>query len=52
MGGLLVGQAFTLFTTPVVYLYLDRLRLWILERRGQGHQHSVNPALAGFKSES
>jgi hypothetical protein len=24
-----VSQALTLYTTPVVYLYLDRLRLWI-----------------------
>ena len=24
VGGLIVGQALTLFTTPVVYLYLDR----------------------------
>ncbi len=28
VGGLLMSQALTLFTTPVVYLYLDRLRLW------------------------
>lgn len=28
VGGLLVSQALTLFTTPVVYLYLDRMRLW------------------------
>jgi HAE1 family hydrophobic/amphiphilic exporter-1 len=25
VGGLLVSQALTLFTTPVVYLYLDNL---------------------------
>jgi len=28
VGGLIVSQALTLFTTPVVYIYLDRLRLW------------------------
>jgi multidrug efflux pump len=28
VGGLLVSQMLTLFTTPVIYLYLDRLRLW------------------------
>lgn len=27
-GGLLVSQLLTLYTTPVVYLYLDRFRLW------------------------
>jgi Cation/multidrug efflux pump len=28
IGGLIVSQMLTLFTTPVVYLYLDRLGLW------------------------
>jgi multidrug efflux pump len=28
VGGLLVSQMLTLYTTPVVYLYLDRFRLW------------------------
>jgi len=29
VGGLLVSQALTLFTTPVIYLYLDRLSHWL-----------------------
>ena len=29
VGGLLVSQLLTLYTTPVVYLYLDRFRLWL-----------------------
>ena len=33
VGGLIVSQALTLFTTPVVYLYLDRLSLWLKRRR-------------------
>jgi multidrug efflux pump len=28
LGGLAVSQLLTLYTTPVVYLYLDRFRLW------------------------
>jgi multidrug efflux pump len=28
IGGLVISQILTLYTTPVIYLYLDRLRLW------------------------
>jgi Cu/Ag efflux pump CusA len=28
VGGLLVSQVLTLFTTPVIYIYLDRVRRW------------------------
>ncbi|MDY7578480.1 efflux RND transporter permease subunit [Herbaspirillum sp. RTI4] len=33
VGGLIVSQALTLFTTPVVYLYLDRAHYWYMERK-------------------
>jgi multidrug efflux pump len=33
VGGLLFSQALTLYTTPTVYLYFDRLQLWMKRRR-------------------
>ncbi len=30
VGGLFISQILTLYTTPVVYIYLDRFRLWCL----------------------
>jgi len=35
VGGLLVSQWLTLYTTPVIYLYLDRLSVWLGGRRRQ-----------------
>ena len=35
VGGLILSQLLTLYTTPVVYLYLDRFRLWCLRFRRQ-----------------
>jgi multidrug efflux pump len=32
MGGLILSQVFTLYTTPVIYLYLDRLRATLVKR--------------------
>jgi multidrug efflux pump len=34
VGGLIVSQMLTLFTTPVVYLYMDRLVFWKKHARG------------------
>jgi hydrophobic/amphiphilic exporter-1 (mainly G- bacteria), HAE1 family len=42
VGGLVLSQALTLFTTPVIYLYLDQFSLWLKRRRG----HSESPAHA------
>jgi multidrug efflux pump len=36
VGGLIVSQMLTIFTTPVVYLYLDRLQTWIRPSRAHG----------------
>jgi len=33
VGGLIFSQMLTLYTTPVMYLYLDRFRLWLKGRR-------------------
>jgi multidrug efflux pump len=33
VGGLILSQMLTLYTTPVVYLYLDRLSLWLSRSR-------------------
>ncbi|HXO33996.1 MAG TPA: efflux RND transporter permease subunit [Candidatus Acidoferrales bacterium] len=41
VGGLIVSQALTLFTTPVVYVYLDRLRLAL--RGGENLSLSGSP---------
>ena len=35
VGGLIFSQMLTLYTTPVVYLYLDRFRLWFEGIRGR-----------------
>jgi multidrug efflux pump len=43
VGGLILSQALTLFTTPVVYLYLDRLRWWAT-RRHRALPGQVSPA--------
>jgi multidrug efflux pump subunit AcrB len=34
VGGLILSQMLTLFTTPVVYIYMDRIQTWL-----QGHRH-------------
>jgi multidrug efflux pump len=33
VGGLALSQVLTLYTTPVIYLYMDRFRLWSHRRR-------------------
>jgi multidrug efflux pump len=44
VGGLIVSQVLTLYTTPVVYLYLDRFRLWVGRRRRRDSATRALPA--------
>jgi len=41
VGGLIFSQALTLFTTPVVYIYMDRLQTWL--RGVFGHRRAPAP---------
>ncbi len=42
VGGLLVSQLLTLFTTPVVYIYMDHISAWLGDR-----SRSQSPGMAG-----
>ncbi len=50
VGGLLMSQILTLYTTPVVYIYVDRLRIWLNrnkpapEASGPAKEHLPTPA--------
>ena len=51
VGGLIVSQCLTLFTTPVIYLVFDRLRRWLgrtlasrAKRSKAAHAHGLQPA--------
>jgi multidrug efflux pump subunit AcrB len=47
VGGLLVSQLLTLYTTPVIYLYLDRLSLWFARLRARGFRRAVAASSLG-----
>ena len=47
VGGLALSQVLTLYTTPVVYIYLDRLQTWIFgEKKKQAVAGHADPAPA------
>jgi multidrug efflux pump len=47
VGGLIFSQMLTLYTTPVVYLYMDRMRFWWEGRRGHTSTGSAPQETAG-----
>src|SRR6185312_13070022 len=42
IGGLLVSQVLTLFTTPVIYLWLGRIAAWVGSLRGHKHDEQLS----------
>ena len=48
IGGLIVSQLLTLYTTPVVYLYFDRIQHWWWERVRMGRREEAEPR--GFEA--
>jgi len=48
VGGLFISQLLTLFTTPVVYIYMDRINNWLDGRsRSQSSDMTVTLATQG-----
>jgi multidrug efflux pump len=47
VGGLIFSQMLTLYTTPVVYLYMDRMRLWWERRHEKGHAGATPQEIPG-----
>jgi multidrug efflux pump subunit AcrB len=44
VGGLVVSQVLTLFTTPVIYIYMERLVQLVRRLRGRPASHAILPA--------
>jgi multidrug efflux pump len=49
IGGLAVSQFLTLFTTPVVYLYMEKIRNWGLNKVGKNHEQPTPDPLVVLK---
>ena len=49
VGGLLLSQVLTLFTTPVIYLYMERAAAWVRRKRGVPEGAAAPVAPGGFR---
>ncbi len=47
VGGLLISQVLTLYTTPVIYLYMERLGRWVAARRRPGKAGTAPEGVPG-----
>jgi hypothetical protein len=47
VGGLVLSQLLTLYTTPVIYLYMDRLGTWLRGGRAAGSRRFPHLVEAG-----
>ena len=50
VGGLLLSQLITLYTTPVIYLYLDRFENWVSRKFPSGESEEVSPLIVEANS--
>ena len=47
VGGLIISQVLTLYTTPVIYLYMERLGRWLAARRRPGKAGTAPEGVPG-----
>jgi hypothetical protein len=43
IGGLIVSQMLTLYTTPVIYLYFDKIQVWWTRSNREHEEEAVEP---------